>query len=102
MRAAISLFAELCRPAATSEVISMQRFVAELSTAVEKAALERSWRSDQSLSAAQLEVQFVFDGLRVSTVIDSDDSNRWSCASFYRTFSAAVRRIDGACNIRWL
>ena len=80
----------------------MQRFIAELSTAVEKAEFEKSWRSDQSLNATQSAAEFVFEGRRVSAVIDTDSSNRWPCASFYRAFSAAIRRIDGACNIRWL
>jgi hypothetical protein len=80
----------------------MQRFIAELSTAIEEAAFERSWRSDQSLHEKQPNVKFTFSGRRVSAVIDSESSERWASASFYRTFSAAVRRVDQACNIRWL
>jgi len=80
----------------------MQRFVAELSTGIEKAEFERSWRSDLSLNDKQPKVEFTFDGRRVSAVIDSDSPVRWPSASFYRTFSAAIRRIDRACNIRWL
>jgi hypothetical protein len=80
----------------------MQRFVAELSTPIEKADFERSWRSDQSLNDNQSKVEFTFSRRRVSAVIDSDSPERWASASFYRAFSAAIRRIDRACNIRWL
>jgi hypothetical protein len=80
----------------------MQRFVAELSAPIEKADFERSWHSDLSHSEKQPKVDFAFSGRRVSAVIDSDWSEQWVAASFYRTFSAAVRRIDSACNIRWL
>ena len=79
----------------------MQRFVAELSNTIEEAEFERSWSSDQSLNA-QPKVAFTFAGRRVSAVIDSDTSGHWPSASFYRVFSAAIRRVDGACNIRWL
>jgi len=91
--------AVVCR---INEVISMQRFVAELSTPIEKADFERSWRSDRSLNDKQSKIEFTFDRRRVSAVIDWDSSERWASASFYRTFSAAVRRSDRACNIRWL
>ena len=80
----------------------MQRFVAELSTAIGEEDFERSWRSDQSLHDNQLNVKFTFSGRRVSAVVDSGSSERWASPSFYRTFSAAVRRVDYACNIRWL
>ncbi len=80
----------------------MQRFVAELSTAIEKAEFERSWCVDQSPDEKQPKVEFKFVGRKVSAVIDSDSLERWPSASFYRAFSAAVRRIDRACNIRWL
>jgi hypothetical protein len=88
--------------AVINEVISMQRFVAELSTGIDKVEFERSWCSGGSLNDKQPKVQFTFDGRRVSAVVDSDSSERWPSASFYRSFSAAVRRIDRACNIRWL
>jgi hypothetical protein len=87
---------------ALSEVISMQRFVAELSTPIEKADFERSWRSDPSLNGKPPKVEFTFERCRVSAVIDSDSPERWASASFYRSFSAAIRRIDRTCNIRWL
>jgi hypothetical protein len=80
----------------------MQRFVAELSTPIEKADFEKSWHSDQSLRGKRPMVEFTFAGRRVSAVIDSDSSEHWASASFYQTFSAAIRRIDRACNIRWL
>jgi hypothetical protein len=80
----------------------MQRFVAELSTPIAKADFEKSWLGDESLNSRQPKVEFTFDHRRVLAVINSDTSERWTSASFYRTFSAAVRRIDRACNIRWL
>jgi hypothetical protein len=80
----------------------MQRFVAELSVAIEKADFERSWRSGQALNDKQPKVEFTFDGRRVSASIDTDLSEHWASASFYQTFSAAIRRVDRACNIRWL
>lgn len=80
----------------------MQRFIAELSTAIGEEDFERSWRSDQSLNDKQLNVKFTFAGRRVSALVDSDSLERWASSSFYRTFSAAVRRIDHSCNIRWL
>jgi hypothetical protein len=82
--------------------MSMQRFVAELSTAIGEADFERSWLSDQSLNDKQQKVKFTFSGRRVSAAVDSDPAQRWASASFYRTFSAAVRRVDHACNIRWI
>jgi len=80
----------------------MQRFVAELSSAILQDDFDRSWRSDQSLNEKQLNVKFTFAGLRISAVVDSDPTHQWVSASFYRTFSAAVRRVDHGCNIRWL
>jgi hypothetical protein len=89
-------------PMCAEKVISMQRFVAELSTPIEKADFEKSWRSDLSLDEKQLETAFTFDSRRVLAIIDWSSSERWASASFYRTFSAAIRRVNGACNIRWL
>lgn len=83
-------------------VNSVQRFLAELSTAIEEADFERAWRSGQSLNDKRPDVKFTFSGRRVSAVIDSDSPERWISSSFYQTFSAAIRRIDQACNIRWL
>ena len=84
------------------EVLSMQRFVAELSTPIDKTEFERSWRSDPSLTGTQPKVEFVFAGQRVSVVIHSDSSDQWPSSSFHRTFSAAIRRLDHICNVRWL
>jgi hypothetical protein len=78
----------------------MQRFIAELSTAIEEADFERSWCSD--LNDKQPKVKFTFNGRRVSALVDSDSPERWDSSTFYRIFSAAVRRVDHACNIRWL
>jgi len=80
----------------------MQRFIAELSAAIEVADFERSWSTDQSLKEKQPKVKFTFNGRRVSALVDSDSSERWDASSFYRIFSAAVRRVDHTCNIRWL
>ena len=80
----------------------MQRFVAELSMSIEEADFQRSWGSDKTLNDKQPKVIFTFSGRRVSVVIDSDSSERWESSQFYRAFSAAVRRVDHACNVRWL
>lgn len=80
----------------------MQRLVAELSNPIEKTDFERSWQSDQSLDDTRPKVDFAFAGRRVSVVIHSDASALWPSASFHKTFSAAIRRVDGVCNIRWL
>ena len=79
----------------------MQRFMAELSTPVDKTEFERSWQSDPTLRR-QTRVEFVFVGQTVSAVVHSDLSGQWSSASFHETFSAAIRRLNRACNIRWL
>jgi hypothetical protein len=80
----------------------MQRFIAELSTPIEKSDFEKSWLSAPALNDKQPKVEFTFQGRRISAVIDSDSSVHWASASFYQSFSAAVRRIDRTCNIRWL
>ena len=80
----------------------MQRLIAELSNTIEKAEFERSWHTDQDLNDAQPKVEFAFSGRRVSVMIHSGASNQWPSASFHKTFSAAIRRVDGVCNIRWL
>ena len=51
----------------------MQRFMAELSTPVDKTAFERSWHSDPTRSG-QTRVDFVFVGQTVSAVVHSDSS----------------------------
>ena len=80
----------------------MQRFVAVLSMPIEKSDFERSWCSDLSLNDTQPNVEFTFDRCTVSAVVNSDSFARWSSSSFHETFSAAIRRVDCSCNIRWL
>jgi hypothetical protein len=79
----------------------MQRFMAKLSTPVERAAFEKSWHSDPALHV-EPRVEFAFVGQTVSVVVHSDTTAQWPSASFHQTFSAAVRRLDPACNVRWL
>lgn len=79
----------------------MQRFMAELSSPVDKTEFERSWHSDQTLSA-EPKVEFSFAGQTVSAVVHSNLAAQWPSASFHNTFSAAIRRLNRACNIRWL
>jgi hypothetical protein len=79
----------------------MQRFMAELSSPVDKAEFERFWHGDPTLSH-QMRVEFVFVGQIVSAVVHSDFAGQWSSASFHETFTAAIRRLNRACNIRWL
>ncbi len=80
----------------------MQTFMAELSKVIEEVDFERSWGRDLSLNDKQPTVKFTFSGRRVSAVIDPASSERWVPSTFHSSFSAAVRRIDNACNIRWL
>jgi hypothetical protein len=84
-----------------NEVVFMQRFVAELSSAVEKIEFEKLWQSDPDRSA-EPKVEFAFTGRRVSVIVHSDTAHQWPMASFHRTFSAAIRRLNSVCNIRWL
>ena len=79
----------------------MQRFVAELSRPIDKSDFETSWHSNPAIGV-EPKVDFVFVGQRVSVLVHSDDGAQWPSASFYRTFSAAVRRLNPVCNIRWL
>jgi hypothetical protein len=79
----------------------MQRFMAELSDPVDKIEFERSWHSVQTLNS-EPRVEFAFVGNTVSAIVHSDLALRWSSASFHQTFSAAIRRLNRACNIRWL
>lgn len=88
--------------AAIIEVTSMQMFIAELSTAIERVEFERSWRSVPAVDGDQRRVEFNFVGRKISAIIDSESAERWPSASFYRAFSAAVHRVDRDCNIRWL
>jgi len=79
----------------------MQRFVAELSNLIDKDAFDKCWQSD-CIANPNYSVDFGFDGRRVSIRIESTQADRWGSASFQRTFSGAVRRVDQACNVRWI
>jgi hypothetical protein len=79
----------------------MQMFVAELSTTIEAAQFAGSWQSDQSLDY-QPKIKFSFAGRRVSAIVDPDSVVQWAKTKFYTAFSAAIRRIDSGCSIRWL
>jgi hypothetical protein len=79
----------------------MQRFIAELSSLIEKAEFDRSWQSEAS-TRAELEVDFVFDGRRVSVTIHSENESPWDSQSFRRAFSRVIRRINPSCNVRWI
>ncbi len=80
----------------------MQRFEAVLSSPIDKAEFERAWQNDLTLNPKQPKVDFAFAGLRVSVTIHSELSDQWPSSSFHRSFSAAIRRQDRICNIRWL
>jgi hypothetical protein len=75
--------------------------MAELSSPVDQTEFERSWNSDPTLSH-EPRVEFFFVGQTVSAVVHSDFAGQWSLASFHETFNAAIRRLNRACNIRWL
>ena len=79
----------------------MQRFIAELSSLIDKDAFDNSWQSD-CVANPNCSVRFGFDGRRVSISIESTQTDRWVSVSFQRTFSSAVRRVDHNCNVRWI
>jgi hypothetical protein len=79
----------------------MQRFIAELSSTIDKDAFDKSWLSD-GIANPTYSVAFGFAGRRVSITIESTQADRWGSASFQRLFSSAVRRVDHHCNVRWL
>ena len=79
----------------------MQMFIAELSNPVDKTELEKSWQSDSAIDPS-FKVDFGVAGQRISITVESSQSDRWQSDSFHRTFSSAVRRVDGRCNIRWI
>jgi hypothetical protein len=79
----------------------MQRFMAVLSDPVDKIEFERSWYSVQPPNS-EPRVEFVFAGQTISTIVHSDVTLQWPSAGFRQTFSAAVRRLNRSCNIRWL
>ena len=80
---------------------AMQRFIAELTSLIDKAEFERSWQRDAVINS-NFAVQFRFDGRKVSMTVESGSANHWQPDSFHQTFSAAIRRVDQNCNIRWL
>ena len=79
----------------------MQRFIAELSSPIEKAEFDSSWQSEAS-TRAELEVDFAFDGRRISATIHSESDSPWDSQSFRRAFSRVIRRINASCNVRWI
>jgi len=79
----------------------MQMFIAEVSNLINKAAFETSWQSDSTIDPT-FTVAFGFAGRRISVTVESRRDERWQCDAFHRTFSAAVRRVDQNCNVRWL
>ena len=79
----------------------MQRFVAELSSLINKDAFDESWRID-CIANPNYCVAFGFAGRRISITIESTQADRWGSAAFQRTFSNAVRRVDHLCNVRWI
>jgi hypothetical protein len=79
----------------------MQRFMAELSSPVDKTEFEKSWHSDANLGH-EPKVEFLFVGHTVSAVVHSDFAGQWSSTSFHEAFHAAIRRLNRPCNIRWL
>jgi hypothetical protein len=82
-------------------MVSMQRFIAELSKLVDKSEFERSWQSDTARKP-DFKVEFDFTGRRVYITIHSDLPGEWPSDELYRIFSAVIRRIDRSCNVRWL
>lgn len=79
----------------------MQRFIAELSSLIDKGKFETSWQSDSSINS-NLTVDFGFDGRRVSISIKSSVPGRWQSENFRWTFSNAVRRVDEKCTVTWI
>jgi hypothetical protein len=86
----------------------MQRFIAELSSVIEKAEFDRSWQSEAS-AHAELKIDFAFDGRRISATIHSESDSPWDSQSFRRAihqrdgrFISVIRRINASCNVRWI
>ena len=82
-------------------MIAMQRFIAELSKLVDNSEFERSWQSDTA-GKPDFKVEFAFSGRRIFITVHSDLPGEWPADDFYRIFTAAIRRIDRSCNVRWL
>jgi hypothetical protein len=76
--------------------------MAVLSDPVDKIEFEKSWHSVQTLGKSAPRVEFAFVGQTVSAIVHSDVALQWPSASFHQIFSAAIRRLNRACNIRWL
>lgn len=79
----------------------MQKFIAELSSILDKGEFEKAWMSDSSVDPS-FTVDFGFAGRTVSISIESSHTDRWQSDSFHQAFSKAVRRVDQNCNIRWI
>ena len=79
----------------------MQRFIAELSSVIEKAEFDRLWQSEAS-ARAELRVDFAFDGRRISATIHSESDSPWDSQSFRPAFTRVIRRINASCNVRWI
>lgn len=79
----------------------MQRFIAEVSNLIDKAAFEKSWQSDSKINP-NFKVDFGFAERRISVTVESTVEGRWQSDAFHHTFSNAVRRVDRTCNVRWL
>ncbi|HTX36085.1 MAG TPA: hypothetical protein VME43_13735 [Bryobacteraceae bacterium] len=75
--------------------------MAQLSSPVDKTEFETSWRSDPALGPKP-QVDFLFAGQTVSAVVHSELAGQWPSSSFHQAFSAAIRRLNRACNVRWL
>jgi len=82
-------------------IAPMQRFVAELTNLIDKAEFERSWQRDAVINP-NFAVQFRFDGRKVSMMVENRSANHWQSDSFHQAFSAAIRRVDQNCSVRWL
>ena len=81
--------------------VAMQRFIAELSNLVDKSAFEKSWQSNTARKP-DFKVEFAFSGRRVFITVHSDFPEEWPAGDLYRIFTAAIRRVDRSCNVRWL
>jgi transposase len=75
--------------------------VAVDATSLARHRSDQCWQSD-CVANPNYSVDFGFDGRRVSISIESTQADRWGSASFQRTFSGAVRRVDHNCNVRWI
>ena len=79
----------------------MQRFIAELSSPIDKGDFERTWENDSAVNP-DFHVDFVFAGRTVSITIEAGLLDRWQSHDFRRIFSGVIRRLDQNCNVRWL